>query len=112
MKALLARLFTGDSVRRIARTAGVTFVTTFVPGALGWLHDVSSWATSSGQHPLPAFTNLTYLLVAATVAAFAAAGNALLIVVENLLGRGFLRTPAPAPAPQVRRRRPRRPRRR
>jgi hypothetical protein len=94
MTNLLRRAFAGDTIRRIVRTGLIAFAFVLVPGLLGWLHAVSDWASSSGQHPLPDAHNLTYLLVSAITAGFIAVGNALVLVIENLSGHGFLR-PAP-----------------
>lgn len=96
MKKLLRRAFAGDTIRRIIRTFVIAFATVLVPGLLGWLNDVSQWASTNGQHPFPNAHNLSYLAVSAVVAGFIAAGNAIWLVVENVSGRGFLRNAAPS----------------
>lgn len=98
----LRRMFAGDSVRRVIRTFIISSAFIFLPGALGWLNDLTAWASSDGQRPFPDAHNLSYLLVSAVAGGLIAVGNALVIAVENVSGRGFLRNPAPsveAPAP-------------
>jgi hypothetical protein len=96
MRNLLRRMFAGDSVRRVVRTFVISSAFIFLPGALGWLNDLTAWAGSNGQHPFPDAHNLSYLLVSAVAGGLIAVGNALVIAVENVSGRGFLRNPVPS----------------
>lgn len=99
LDAILTRLrslITGDSVKRVVRTFGVTFVMLFFPGLLGWINDVTSWAKGQGSTPFPDAHGLAYLGVSAIAAAFVAAGNLVLNAIEDATGTGILRTPATA----------------
>ena len=55
---------------RGARTAIFTFLGTFLPAVLNFLHGVSEWAASSGTKPVPTTSTLVYAAVSAATAAF------------------------------------------
>lgn len=99
LKSIAARLrslITGDSIKRVVRTFGITVVVLFVPGLLGWINDVTDWAKGQGSTPFPDAHGLAYLGVSAITAAFVAAGNLVLNAIEDATGKGILRTPTTA----------------
>lgn len=81
-----------DAVRRAIRTFIITTLALFVPGLLGFLNDLTEWASSEGQRPFPDGHGLAYLAVSAIVAGVVAVINLLWNVVEDAAGKGFLRT--------------------
>lgn len=83
-----------DAVRRAIRTFVIAFLGIFIPGALGFMNDVTSWATNGGQKPFPDMHSIAYLGVAALSAAMIAVLNLLWNTVEDASGKGMLRTPA------------------
>lgn len=75
----------------------------WIPGLLGWVHDVSSWAQQNGAPPFPDPSNLMFLFVAALTAAFPAAVTGLWRIAENYSGHTMLRAAGPnqnPPGPQ------------
>lgn len=83
---------TRDSLVRALRTAGITFVTVFVPGMLGWINSLTGWANSHGQQPFPSVTVLGYLGISAMAAAATGTLNLVVNTVEDKTGRGLGRT--------------------
>lgn len=86
---------TRDSVRRALRTFIITTLALFVPGLLGWLNDVTAWASGNGERPFPDGHGLLFLAVSACVAGIIAAVNLLWNVLEDAAGKGMLRNVAP-----------------
>jgi len=84
-----------DSLIRALRTFVITTLALFIPGLLGWLNDVTAWATSNGERPFPDGHGLAYLGVSACVAGVVAAVNLLWNAIEDATGKGLLRTPPP-----------------
>lgn len=84
-----------------AKSAGLVWVFTtvglFVPGMLGWIAEVSSWAEQKGAPAFPDPSNLGYLFVAALTAAFPAAVAGLVRYIENLTGKQMLPRTAASP---------------
>lgn len=93
------RLWESDGFRRVLRTFLIAFLGLLVPGALGWLNDLTEWARSEGQAPLPDARSLAYVGVMAVGAGFIAVLNALWIGVEDATGKGVLRQVTPKPRP-------------
>ena len=97
MIAWLRTLLAGDAARRVIRTFLIAFVGLAVPGFLGWLNDLTSWANSHGQRPFPDAHSLVYLAVSAIGAGVIAVLNAIVVMIENGSGKALLRdVPAPA----------------
>lgn len=82
---------TSDAVRRAIRTFVITTLALFVPGLLGWLNELTQWASSEGQRPFPDGQGLAYLGVSAIVAGVVAVINLAWNVVEDATGKGLLR---------------------
>lgn len=82
-----------DAVKRSIRTFLIAFLTVLVPGGLGWLNDLTSWANSHGQRPFPDAHSLAYLGVSAIVAGSISLVNLVWTWVEDTTGKGVLRTP-------------------
>lgn len=82
-----------DGVRRAVRTFVVAFFGIFIPGALGFLHAVTDWATGGGQKPFPDMHSVAFLGVAALAAGMIAILNLIWNWVEDKTGKGLLRTP-------------------
>jgi hypothetical protein len=74
-----------------------TTVGLWIPGLLGWVHEVSSWAQEKGAPPFPDPSNLGFLFVAALTAAFPAAVAGLVRFFENASGIQLLPRTASAP---------------
>jgi hypothetical protein len=93
--------------RAIIKDAAISFfrvwvITTlglWIPGLLGWVHEVSEWAEQKGAPAFPDPSNLAFLFVAALTAAFPAAIAALLRLIENAAGTSLLPRPAGPVAP-------------
>lgn len=88
---------TRDSIRRAIRTALVAALVLWLPGLLGWLNAVTSWARSEGATPFPDAHGLAYAAVAAIVGAVIGLVQWLINVIEDGIGKGFLRTVPPRP---------------
>ena len=86
------------------KSAGLVWLFTtvglFVPGMLGWIQEVTEWASQKGAPAFPDPSNLGYLFVAAITAAFPAAIAGLVRYVENLSGKALLPRTAAAPVYQ------------
>lgn len=93
LRKALDRVLTSSTFRRPARTFVWAFLGIAVPGALGWLNDLTAWASSEGQAPFPPARSLAFLGVAAVSAGSVALVNALGVWLENRTGRAFLRQP-------------------
>lgn len=89
IKALLS----SRSAWRVYRTFGYAFLGVLVPGALGWLHGLTEWATTDGQAPFPDAVSLGYVAVSAVVAGVVAIVNGVGVWLENLTGHAIGRTP-------------------
>lgn len=87
------RVVESDVFRLPARTFLWAFLGIALPGVLGWLNDLTSWAQSEGQAPFPDARSLAFVGVAAITAGSVALVNALAVWVENRTGRGLLRRP-------------------
>lgn len=91
-----------DALTSFLRVWVITTVGLFVPGLLGWIHEVTEWASQKGAPAFPDPSNLGYLFVAALTAAFPAALAGILRLIENASGRNLLPRPAgPQPPPPV-----------
>lgn len=84
---------TRDSILRAVRTFIITTLTLFIPGLLGWLHEMTEWAKAAGERPFPDGHDLSFLGVAAIVAGFVAVVNLIWNGIEDGLGKGMLRNP-------------------
>lgn len=85
-----------DSFKRVIRTFLIAFLGIFIPGALGFMNDVTSWATNGGQQPFPDMHSVAYLGVSALSAAMIAVLNYVWNLVEDKTGKGLLRDTPPA----------------
>lgn len=90
---------TRDAIRRAIRTFVFATLGLAVPGLLGWLNDLTTWARSNGSTPLPDAHGLLFLAVSAIAAGFIALLNFVWVIIENATGKGFLRTPPTTPPP-------------
>lgn len=88
---------TRDAVRRAVRTFVITTLALFIPGLLGWLNDLTTWAHGQGSTPFPDAHGLAYLGVSAIVAGVVALINLVWNTVEDASGKGFLRDVPPRP---------------
>lgn len=95
---MLKRLWASDAIRRGLRTFGIAFVGIELPGWLGFLNDVTAWASSSGQRAFPDAHNLSFLFVGGVSAGMIAVLNVVVVAIEDKTGRAVLRNPSP-PAP-------------
>jgi hypothetical protein len=84
-----------NSLKRVARTFVIAFLGIFLPGALGFLHGLTDWASSQGQTPFPDMHSLAYAVVAAIVAGCIALVNLIVVWFEDATGKGLLRDVAP-----------------
>lgn len=84
-----------SSVYRAARTFVVATLALFIPGLLGWLNDLTAWASSEGSTPFPDATGLAYLAVSAITGGVIALTQLAWNYVEDLIGKGFLRDVPP-----------------
>jgi hypothetical protein len=91
-----------NSLKRVARTFVIAFLGIFLPGALGFLHGLTEWASSQGQTPFPDMHSLAYVAVAAIVAGCIALVNLIVVWFEDATGKGLLRNVAPASSPTSR----------
>lgn len=89
--SVLTRLANNETVRRTVRTFLQAFLGILVPGLLGWLHDLTTWAQGEGSTPFPDGRGLAYVGVAAIGAACIAVVTALWNGTENATGVGVLR---------------------
>lgn len=90
-----------DALIAAVRVWVFTTIGLWLPGLLGWIHEVSKWAEQKGAPAFPDPSNLAYLFVAALTAAFPAAVAGLWRYVENIAGRSFLPRPAGPGTPSV-----------
>jgi hypothetical protein len=89
------KFFKADAVKRAVRTFLITTLALFIPGLLGWLHDLTDWAAGQGQTPFPDGSNLVYLATSAIVAGVVAVINLVWNLIENQAGSGVLREVPP-----------------
>lgn len=75
-----------DAAKSAFRVWIFTTLGLWIPGLLGWVHEVSSWASQKGAPPFPDPSNLGFLFVAALTAAFPAAVAGIIRIVENASG--------------------------
>lgn len=90
-------IWTSESMKRIARTFLQAFLGLLLPGVLGWLNALTTWANDGGQAPFPDAASLAYVGIAAISAGFIAVVTAIMTGVEDFTGKGFLRNVPPAP---------------
>lgn len=95
MRAAWARLRTAPWFRRSVRTFLQTYLALVVPGALGWLNDLTEWSNSHGQRPFPDAHSLAYLGVTAITAGVVAVVTGLWTKTEDVTGHALLRTLPP-----------------
>lgn len=86
-----------DALKSAALVWVFTTVGLWIPGLLGWINEVSSWAAQKGAPPFPDPSNLGFLFVAALTAAFPAAVAGLVRFIENASGQQLLPRTAAAP---------------
>ena len=84
---------TRDAVVRALRTFVIAFLAVLIPGLFGWLNDLTAWAKSDGQAPFPDSHSVAYLGISAILAGVIALVNLAWVWVENVTGKGLLRTP-------------------
>lgn len=99
MRRLWDRLTSAPWFRRSVRTFLQAFLALLVPGALGWLNDLTAWARDQGQTPFPDAHSLAYVAVSAITAGVIAVVTGLWTKVEDVAGHGLLRTVNPSPPP-------------
>lgn len=86
-----------DALKSAALVWVFTTIGLFLPGMLGWINEVTQWASQQGAPPFPDPSNLGYLFVAALTAAFPAAVAGLVRAFENLTGTTILPRTAARP---------------
>lgn len=87
-----------DAAKAAFRVWVFTTIGLWIPGLLGWINDVSSWASQKGAPPFPDPSNLAFLFVAALTAAFPAAVAGVVRWAENASGKTVLpRASGPQP---------------
>jgi hypothetical protein len=93
---------TQDSLFRAIRTFVITTLGLFVPGLLGWLHELTNWAKAEGEVPFPDGKGLAFLGVSACVAGVVAVVNLIWNVIEEGTGKAMWRAvPAKPPRRQA-----------
>jgi hypothetical protein len=90
---------TTDSLKRAVRTFIITTLALFLPGLLGWLHDLTSWASGQGTTPFPDAHGLAYLFVSAITAGVVALVNLAINWLEDATGVHVLRDTSADPYP-------------
>lgn len=86
-----------DSLKRVARTFVIAFVGVALPGALSWLHNLTTWANDGGQTAFPDAKSLAFLGISAIIAGFIAALNLIVVLIEDATGVGIGRQVPPTP---------------
>lgn len=86
-----------DALKSALRVWVFTTLGLWIPGLLGWVNEVSSWAEQKGAPAFPDPSNLAFLFVAALTAAFPSAVAGLVRLVENLAGHSVLPRAAGSP---------------
>jgi hypothetical protein len=79
-----------DAGKSALRVWAMTTLGLFIPGMLGWISEVTEWASQKGAPPFPDPSNLGYLFVAALTAAFPAAVAGIWRLIENSSGHVLL----------------------
>jgi hypothetical protein len=77
-----------DAIKAGCWTALFTFVGLFGLSLVGWLQDVTTWASSSGAEQFPDFTTLGYAAVSAATAAVVGLLNAVVRLAQVATGKG------------------------
>lgn len=80
-----------DSIKRAVRTFVIATLGLLIPGLLGWLNELTSWARNAGGTPFPDAHGLVYIVVAAICGGVIALLNLLVNWVEDTAGKGVLR---------------------
>lgn len=75
-----------DAAKSALRVWIFTTIGLWIPGLLGWIHEVTEWANQKGAPPFPDPSNLAFLFVAALTAAFPAAVTIIVRLIENATG--------------------------
>jgi hypothetical protein len=83
-----------DAAVSFFRVWVITTLGLWIPGLLGWVHEVSEWADQKGAPAFPDPSNLAFLFVAALTAAFPAALAAIVRLLENGFDLKLLPRPA------------------
>jgi hypothetical protein len=78
-----------DAAKSAFRVWVFTTIGLFIPGLLGWIQEVTQWASQNGAPAFPDPSNLAYLFVAALTAAFPAAVAGLVRLAENYSGHSL-----------------------
>lgn len=79
-----------DALKSAVRVWAFTTIGLTIPGLLGWIAEVTSWAEQKGAPAFPDPSNLAYLFVAALTGAFPAAVAGLWRLAENYSGHTVL----------------------
>ena len=79
-----------DALKSAALVWLYTTLGLWIPGLLGWIHEVTQWAEQRGAPAFPDPSNLAYLFVAALTGAFPAAIAGIVRLIENLSGKSLL----------------------
>lgn len=85
-----------DTLKRVLRTFVISFVALFVPSVLGFLGELTKWASARGQSPFPDLSVLGYAGVIAISAGLIAVLNLVVNLFEDAAGKslpGFLSRP-------------------
>lgn len=85
--------------RRSVRTFLQAFLALLIPGALGFLNDLTQWAQGQGQTPFPDARSFAFIGVQAIIAGVIAVVTALWTKAEDFTGHALLRTVDPLPRP-------------
>lgn len=86
-----------DAAKSAALVWLFTTVGLWIPGLLGWINEVTSWANQKGAPAFPDPSNLAFLFVAALTAAFPAAIAGIVRYIENVSGQPLLPRTAQRP---------------
>jgi hypothetical protein len=74
-----------DALKSAFRVFVLTTIGLAVPGLLGWINELTQWASSQGARPFPDADSLVFVAVAAVAGGFVAA----LTLIVRLLENGF-----------------------
>lgn len=89
-----------DAAKSAALVWFYTTLGLWIPGLLGWVHEVTQWASQKGAPPFPDPSNLGFLFVAALTGAFPAAVAGIIRYIENASGKRLLPRTASSPVPR------------
>jgi hypothetical protein len=78
-----------DTLKRVLRTFLISFVGLFVPSALGFMGEITKWASAKGQQPFPDLSVLGYAGVIAISAGLIAVLNLVVNLIEDATGKSL-----------------------